>query len=148
MSKPKYIEILEPNREFELPFKKDTVTGSYIVLPNHIGGKNGLRKLAASKVGVGYVYLVRIRNTQEYKIGVSTNPKRRLRDISSSMPYEIDILAVNKTNDPYVFEQELLDNYEGHLIRNEWFRFDIETAKEIMIRLHNKQVRYEAEKTK
>ena len=64
------------------------------------------------------------------------------------MPYEIDILAVNKTNDPYVFEQELLDNYEGHLIRNEWFRFDIETAKEIMIRLHNKQVRYEAEKTK
>lgn len=83
MAKHKYIE--SPEAEFELPFKKNLM-GDYVVLPRHIGGKNCLRDLAASKVSDAYVYFINIKGTDKYKIGVSTNIKRRLRDISSYIP--------------------------------------------------------------
>lgn len=140
------IEILEPHKEFNLPFKKDKATGDYLILPNHIGGKNSLRDLAASKIDEGYMYLIRIKDSQTYKIGVSTNPKRRLRDIASVIPYDLEVLALNKMRNVYKHEQALLNEYSDCLIRNEWFAFTIDQAKEVMIKLHNKQVEYEAEK--
>lgn len=137
------MEILSPEIEFKLPFKKDPITGNYIILPNHIGGKNALRKLAASKTDVGYIYLIRIKDTNTYKIGVSTNPKRRLRDISSYIPFDLEILALNKVKNVYEFEQEILNEYDSCLIRNEWLSLNNDLAKEIIIRLHNKQVKDE-----
>ena len=138
----KYIEtpIIRPDLEFELPYKKNS-DGLYNLLPKHIGGKNSLRKLAASKVDIGYVYLINIVGTTHYKIGVSTNPKKRLRDISSAMPYEINVLSLNQINNPYVLEQELLDEFEDYLIKNEWFSLPLEKVKYIMITLHNRQVK-------
>jgi hypothetical protein len=148
MARPKgtkYIEtpeILNKDLEFELPYKK-TKEGFYKILPEkkHIGGKNQLRNIQSKKVKIGYVYLIRIQNTSKYKIGVSENPKRRLSDISSVIPFELDILAINQINNPYSFEESLINNYKKYLIRNEWFELSINQAKEIMIKLHNQQVK-------
>mgnify|MGYP003472348614 CR=1 FL=1 len=54
-------QIIKPELEFELPFKKNDI-GDYIVLPNtrFVGGKNCLRDIAANKVKKGYVYLINI----------------------------------------------------------------------------------------
>jgi hypothetical protein len=133
------MEIKEPNFEFELPFKKDLM-GNYIITPKHIGGRNCLRDLAASKVDDAYIYFINIKGTTKYKIGISTNPKRRLRDISSYLPFELNILSIHFIKDAYKYEQSFINKYKGSLIKNEWFNFDIETVKEIMITLHNKQV--------
>lgn len=133
------MEILEPHLEFELPFKKDK-DGNYVVFPRHIGGKNCLRKLASTKYKEAYIYFLNIVGTDKYKIGVSINPQKRVKEISNYIPFELKLLAVNKINDAYEFEQSLLDKYNSNSIRNEWFEFNIKTVKEIMITLHNKQV--------
>lgn len=133
------MEILSPEKEFELPFKKN-VFGEYVILPKHIGGKNCLRKLAASKVSEAYVYLIKIEGHDKYKIGVSSNPKKRLSNISSYLPFGIHILSINFIKNAYDFEQSLLDKYSNKLIKNEWFNLAIEEAKEIMILLHNTEV--------
>lgn len=145
MGRHKYIEspeILRPDVFFELPFKKNK-DGNYKVLPNtnHLGGKNELRKLNAKKTKIAYLYLIRLQDTNKYKIGVTTNPKRRLADISSILPFQINVLAINQINNPYDFEQEIINKYKPYLIKNEWFEFNIEQAKEIMITLHNQQVK-------
>lgn len=145
MGRKKYIEtpeIMQPNIEFELPYKKNK-KGYYQILPisNWIGGKNVFRKINEQKTKIGYLYFINIRNTTKYKIGVSINPKKRLSDISSLIPFEIDVLAINQINNPYKFEQNLIDRYKSFLIRNEWFDLNIDQAKEIMIILHNQQVK-------
>jgi len=132
-------DILNPDFECALPFKKDR-DGNYVITPKHIGGKNCLRDLAASKVKDAYIYFINIDGTDKYKIGVSTNPKRRLRDISSGIPFELNILSIHFIKDVYKYEQSFIDKYKANLIKAEWFHFNIETAKEIMITLHNKEV--------
>jgi hypothetical protein len=137
------IPIIErPDVSFEIPCKKNG-NGYYELLPNKnfIGGKNSLRNLAASKVSIGFIYLIRIQGTNKCKIGVSTNPKRRLSDISSVLPFELDILALNQINNPYVFEQELLDLFKHKAIKNEWFELSLHDMEYIMVTLHNRQVK-------
>jgi hypothetical protein len=145
MGKHKYIEspeILHPEIEFDLPYKK-TKEGCYNLLPNtkHIGGKNCLRDLAAKKVKEGYVYFININNTNTYKIGVSTSPKKRLANIASVLPYELNVLALNKVKSPYIVEQSLIDKFKRKLIKNEWFSLNHDEVKYILISLHNQQVK-------
>ena len=139
-------KIESPDMTFELPFKKDSM-GDYMIFPKHIGGKNCLRKLAESNTPEGYIYFIKISGTNKYKIGVSAKPQRRLRDIASYIPFELQCLSVHYVKNPYQYEQAILDKYKKQLIKNEWFEFDIDTAKDIMIELHNRQV-YESRETK
>jgi len=144
MAKHKYIEtpeILNPEIEFDLPYKKNK-DGNYNILPNtrHIGGKNCLRDLAATKVKEGYIYFINIKDTNNYKIGVSTSPKKRLSNIASVLPYELNVLAINKVKNPYIIEQELIDKFKDSLIKNEWFELGFNEVKYILITLHNQQV--------
>lgn len=127
--------------EFELPFKKNK-DGLFRPFPSRrfVGGKNCLRNLAASKITVGWIYLINICDTDKYKIGVSVNPKRRLADISSALPFELELMAINEVNDPFQFEQSLIDKFKSKLIKNEWFTLNVEDVKYIMVSLHNKQV--------
>jgi len=136
------LKILRPDIEFELPIKKNK-EGYYSITPNtnFIGSKNELRKLAAKKIKKGFVYLIKIHDTNIYKIGVSTKPKRRLSDIASTIPFDLEILAINEINDPYNFEQSLINEFKSNLIKNEWFNFTINEAKYIMVLLHNQQVK-------
>lgn len=145
MAKHKYIEtpeILRSDLEFELPFKKNKL-GDYIILPNikHNGGKNSFREIAKKKVNLGHVYFINIVGTNKYKIGVSTNVKRRLADISSVLPFELNILAINEIKNPFHFEEILHNQFKSKLIKNEWFELNIDDVKYIMITLHNQQVK-------
>ena len=135
-------DAIKPEIEFYLPYRKNK-DGLYKILPNkrHVGGKNSLRKAASKKVNIGYLYLIRIAKTNYYKIGVSQNPKRRIKNIASYLPFELEILAINQINNPYNFEQELIDDFRHKLIKSEWFNLTIGEAKHIMIVLHNQQVK-------
>jgi hypothetical protein len=143
VAKKKYIEtpeIKSPELEFELPFKK--INGGYKVFPNtkHIGGKNSLRNNASKKTKKAYVYLLNVSGTNKYKIGVSKRPKRRLSDISSVIPFDLELLAINEIINPYEFEQEIINKFKSKLIKNEWFELSLDDVIYIMITLHNTQV--------
>jgi hypothetical protein len=81
------------------------------------------------------IYIIRIKNTNYYKIGVSQNYKRRLRDIESSMPFTIELITIKKVKDAYNIETTLHDTFKQKYIKSEWFNLnelDIKKAKKII----------------
>lgn len=132
-------ELKSPEMEFTPPLKKNK-DGVYSLYQRHIGGRNTLRKLGERKVKEGYIYLIRMHDSNYYKIGVSTNPEKRLKAIDSYLPMGIEILALNKVLNPFRLESEVIEMYKPQLIKNEWFILNTGQAKDIMINLHNAQV--------
>ena len=67
------------------------------------------------------VYFIKIKDTNYYKIGVSQNIKRRIRDIRSFIPFEIELINIVKTNIAYDVEYELMKSFKQYQMKGEWF---------------------------
>lgn len=134
--------ILEPEKVWDLPF---TLVGEglYKFLPNR-RDHNALAIASANKNITAYVYLLRVRDTNYFKIGVSTNPKVRFQNIDSSMPFELDLLSIHLLKDAYKVEIGLNKKYKEYKAKKEWYSMPIDKAKEIMIYLHNLNVEQDA----
>lgn len=132
-------ELKSAEVEFEVPLKRNK-NGVYSLYQRHIGGRDFLRKLGEKKVKEGYVYFIRMQDSNYYKIGVSTNPEKRLKAIDSYLPVGFEILALNKVTNPFGLENEIIKVYKNQILKNEWFLLNTGQAKEIMINLHNAQV--------
>lgn len=63
------------------------------------------------------------------KIGVSQNPKQRVRDLQTSCPYDLSVLAVIETDVPFTVESHLHEKYENRKQQGEWF--DLSTREKI-----------------
>ena len=133
--------ILNPEKEFELPYKKNK-DGNYIILGNKKTNSN-ISKTNAKRFPNGYIYLIKIVNQDVYKLGVSRNPKRRLSDIDSYLPYDFEILAINYFKNVYDVEKEISESINEFNLKREWYNLSKSKAAEIMIYLHNKQVKNE-----
>jgi hypothetical protein len=81
-----------------------------------------------SEKQVGYVYLIKM--DSHYKIGISKNPKRRLKAFST-MPQEVEVILTAKVNDYARIEEELHEKYKEKRVRGEWFELDDLEVKEI-----------------
>lgn len=71
---------------------------------------------------MGYVYFVLVDSTRNIKIGYSTNIRRRIHTLQTSIPEKIKLLGyitgdMNK-------EKELHKMFRVHKIKGEWYRFD------------------------
>jgi predicted GIY-YIG superfamily endonuclease len=133
MGKRKYIETPEKMWELDLPKNKD---GNYIIIPKK-KNYSGVSSVNKSKFPNGYIYFIRCSNTDFYKIGVSKNPKRRICDIDSYLPFDLEILSLHFFKDVYDIEKEISNKIKLYNIRREWYLLDMEKAKEIMIELYN-----------
>lgn len=80
----------------------------------------------------GYVYLIKAKDYNFYKIGFSTNVKRRLRDINASNPFEIEIIEIYKGLTAYDLEQSIHLKYNKDRIKNEWYKFNANQVNEIV----------------
>jgi len=129
------MEINNPDATFELPLKKNS-EGYYIVIPKK-KGYSAIDIMHKAKVNKGFVYFVRAKDTDYYKIGVSTDPYKRIQAIDSNCPFELCILSLHELLNPYQIEEQLKDKYKMYNVKKEWFTFNTELAKEIMIYLHN-----------
>ena len=87
----------------------------------------------ASVSAGGCVYLMRAEGTELCKIGVSMNPKERLKTISSSSPFDISLLST--ISGGYETEKQLHKKYEnlGLRVKNEWFRLTDDILKDFGI---------------
>ena len=79
------------------------------------------RKSNSSRFPNGYLYIIKLEGHPIYKVGVSQNPKRRLKDISSNNPFEIAVLFLKAFENVYQLEKLLIDLYEINKIKGEWF---------------------------
>ena len=73
----------------------------------------------ASKKQSGEVYLIKANNF--YKIGATSNVKRRISEISTSIPFEISIITTITTDDMYKLEASLHDRFSEKRVNGEWF---------------------------
>jgi len=57
-----------------------------------------------------------------YKIGISTNPKARAKDLQTSNPLKVELIATKYTRKASKYESQLHSTYSGKRVRGEWFR--------------------------
>lgn len=131
-------KILSPEKEFKLPYDKNSL-GMYQIIPRK-RNSSSITQANKKRFPDGYIYLIKIDGQPLYKIGVSRNVKRRIQDISSYLPYDLQILSIHYFKDVYDLEESLSKEYKQFIERKEWYRFTVEQAKEIMIKLHNLNV--------
>jgi len=79
----------------------------------------------------GVVYLLKIKDDDQYKIGVSTNFERRYNEISPKMPFELITINKIKSNDIYSLEEMLHNKFRDKRIKGEWFQLDKEDVEYI-----------------
>lgn len=78
------------------------------------------RKLVKDEVDYDRViYLVRCGNTNFYKVGITNKVSRRLKDLQSSNPHEIILIAtcIGNKNKEYELQNMMSDFW----VRGEWF---------------------------
>lgn len=123
---------------WELPLKKDT-NGSFIIIPPK-RNYSGITKTNQVHNPDGYIYFIKASGFEFYKIGVSSSPQRRICDIDSYMPFDLEILSLHSLKNVYAIEKEFQEKLRPYKIRREWYKLTVAQAKEIMIDLHNLNV--------
>jgi hypothetical protein len=91
------------------------------------GKINGRRGLYGQKSS--HLYIAKI--GEYYKIGVSDNPKRRLRDMQTHCPYDITLTQVyyGAGHEEEMWHEENKDSHH----RGEWFRGEPKVPKESVV---------------
>jgi hypothetical protein len=80
----------------------------------------------------GYVYLLRMDDTDYYKVGVSAgDPKIRIATLQTGNPIELHLIAASEQDQPYRIEHDIHDALDGYQVRNEWFKADREVIHRV-----------------
>lgn len=79
----------------------------------------------------GFVYLLKCKNTNIYKIGYSKNVSRRVKQLMTNIPYKLNIHHVIETEDMLGLESYLHDLYEDKRMNGEYFKLDQEDVEYI-----------------
>jgi len=77
------------------------------------------------------VYIIRIQNTEQYKIGMTTNLTKRIKQIKSSNPYNIKLVYFVTTEHYRSLEAHLHKIYKSYRGIGEWFHFKEEDIYEL-----------------
>ncbi len=76
-----------------------------------------------------YVYIMK--SNEYYKIGVSSNPQKRLKELQTGNPVEIEIVNSWKVRFAMELEKKLHDLFDRERVRLEWFKLDNEDLENI-----------------
>lgn len=69
---------------------------------------------------MGKVYLMKSVDSL-YKIGVSVNPKRRIKEIQTGNSNKVELVCEYETEKPYLLEKVLHNRYSHLLEHGEWY---------------------------
>lgn len=81
------------------------------------------------------IYVLNIVGTNYYKIGVSNKPNRRIRDLKSATPFNIDTLYCNEYEEAYELENEIHQKIRDSYIKSEWFELSPAQVAEVIFNL-------------
>jgi len=70
----------------------------------------------------GYIYILKMIGFDIYKIGVSSNPERRIKDIDNLNPFGIEVISINFFKNAYEMEECIHDSFCKNIFRKEWFK--------------------------
>lgn len=71
------------------------------------------------------IYLIKSLNEGVYKIGVSKNPSKRLKEVQTGNPSPVEIVQLYETNNAYKIEKALHNRYSHFNTHGEWFELSI-----------------------
>lgn len=75
-------------------------------------------------MATGFVYFLNSRGTDQYKIGLTNNLDRRLKELNSGQaPFPVDLLWSIPVNDTHAAEGELHQYFKEYRGHGEWFEF-------------------------
>lgn len=78
----------------------------------------------------GYVYLIQS-PTSAYKIGLTKNPKDRKRTFGVKLPFEVEFIALIRSDDMEALEEQLHAIFADKRINGEWFNLTTEDVQYI-----------------
>jgi hypothetical protein len=73
-----------------------------------------------------HVYLIRLRNTNYFKVGVSTDIARRIVDLQSGLPWSIDLISEYEQRRALVVEQAIHKALAVRHAQGEWFECQLD----------------------
>lgn len=73
-----------------------------------------------------YVYFIRAQESGLYKIGVSKNPKKRIKQLQTGNGEDLIIIESFKSEYPHKLEIALHNTFSPNKKRGEWFSLGIE----------------------
>ena len=80
----------------------------------------------------GFLYFIKLNGFDIYKIGVTSNLKRRLYDIDSNSPFGVELISYFFFKNVYEMEEMIHDNLKISKVRKEWFKLDSDYLKVII----------------
>jgi hypothetical protein len=86
------------------------------------------------------VYVIKIQNTDKYKIGKTTNLKKRIKQFATGNPENIKIVYFVETKHYQSLEKHLHELFKNERIGGEWFLFDKEKLEDVEANLALLQV--------
>lgn len=84
----------------------------------------------------GYLYFIRIKGKNIYKIGISNDYSQRILSIDSYLPYEIETILIIELENNKILEKKLHLKYAKQNLRKEWFTLsdkDVNDIKKIIM---------------
>ena len=75
------------------------------------------------------VYVIKVQNTIKYKIGITKNLKRRLKEFSTGNPENIKIVYFIETIHYQSLEKHLHEIFKEYRTSGEWFSLDDDTME-------------------
>ena len=76
------------------------------------------------------IYLIKC--DEYYKIGISSLPEERVKNIQTSNPHRVELIYKKDVISNRGFEKLLHKKYSSKRIRNEWFKLSLEDIKKII----------------
>lgn len=86
---------------------------------------------------MSFVYIIKVINTQYYKIGESSNPQDRIKNIQVSIPFDLELIYFKKVNQSKLVESYIQSFFIRKHIRGEWFELNIDDINDIKEFLEN-----------
>lgn len=80
----------------------------------------------------GYLYILKLKGFDLFKIGVSNNPKRRIRDIKSCLPFESSVVFCKLFDEVYSLEKQIHDIHSINKVRKEWYNISDDDLKQMI----------------
>jgi len=86
--------------------------------------------------GSGFIYLLKmvtniLYSETLYKIGISQNPRNRLKKYTTENPFGIEVMFVKYINNYHKKEMEILEKFHNKIYRGEWMQLNEDDIKEI-----------------
>ena len=72
-----------------------------------------------------YIYLIQNLETSRYKIGVSKNPKKRIKQLQTGSGEELKLIHTFETDNARKIESALHNMYRQHKTMGEWFNLSL-----------------------